>query len=108
MTYSVNKGINFLVVADQTFKLTNATLLKEGAIFTEAVTLKNKLGKNSAEKSFSQIKKVFNDRSLRLLSSSSGFHHNPAKFCRDIVPSPNKEQMPNVEFRNLFEFLNHK
>ena len=112
VTYSVNKGINFLVVSDQTFKLTNAVLLKEGAIFTDSVSNDphKSSGKNSAEKTLSKAKQVFNDRSLRLLSSSSGFAHDPSKFCKGILPSPKKEKevQQNVEFRNLYEFLNCK
>lgn len=106
VTYSVNKGINFLVVSDQVFKYTNNCLLKEGAIFTEAVQ-EQKCGKASAEKSFSKIKEVFNDRSLRLLSSSSSFAHNPEKFCNAIL-TPAKKYQPNTEFRNLYEFFNCK
>ena len=104
VTYSVNKGINFLVVSDQVFKYTNSTLLKEGAIFTE-IGHDQKPGKSNPEKSFSKIKEVFNDRSLRLLSSSSGFAHNPNKFCKALVPQKDK---PNSEFRNLYEFFNCK
>lgn len=80
--YSVNQGIDFLVVQDQAFKLTNSVLLKEDVAFAESLYKPSleRSGSGSAEKSFSKIVHMFNDRSLRLLSSSSSFAHDPSIF----------------------------
>jgi len=68
VTYSVNKSVNFLVISDQTFQLSNKTLLQEGAIFTEAGPSENNIRKNSAEKSTFKLKNFEKDGSLKYLS----------------------------------------
>ena len=50
VTYSINKPLNFLVVSDNTFNLSNDKLLTSSAILSEAVQSENNIAKNSAEK----------------------------------------------------------
>ena len=85
--YSFWQGIDFMVIPDQAFKLTNSTLLKEDAKFAESLykaSIERSEG-GSAEKSFSKIVHMFNDRSLRLLSSSSSFAHDPSIFDKIVL-----------------------
>ena len=81
------QGIDFLIVPDQTFKLTNSVLLKEDISFAESLYKSSieRSGSGSAEKSFSKIVHMFNDRSIRLLSSSSSFAHDPSVFEKIVL-----------------------
>jgi hypothetical protein len=91
--YSINQGIDFLVVQDQAFKLTNSVLLKEDVAFVESLYKASleRSGSGTAEKSFSKIVHMFNDRSLRLLSSPSSFARDPSLFEK-IALKPHKNK----------------
>jgi hypothetical protein len=98
VTYSVNKGIDYLVVTDQIFKFSNKKLLEEAAIFTEA----------GSEDTSTQIHQMFNDRSLRLLSSSPSLVKDTSSKVEDVKLTPCKQKQENAEYDNLFGFFNCK
>lgn len=104
MNYSVSKSINFLVVSDQTFKMSNKSLLQEGAILDEAGPSENNICENTAENQLQNCKEFMNDRSIRLLSSSSCLGSDRKKITEELK----KIAQPKPEFNNLFEFLNCK
>lgn len=99
VTYSVNKGIDYLVVTDQIFKYSNKKLLEEAAIFTEA---------GSEENNSAQVRQMFNDRSLRLLSSTPAIATDSHNQVEDFKLTPCKQKQENAEYNNLFGFFNCK
>jgi hypothetical protein len=105
VTYSVNKGIDYLVVTDQIFKFSNKRLLEEAAIFTEAGPEENK-NNNCAQNTSTQIRNMFNDRSLRLLSSSPSLVNGTPNKVEDVKLTPCKQKQENAEYDNLFGFFN--
>lgn len=99
VTYSVNKGIDYLVVTDQIFKYSNKKLLEEAAIFNEA---------GSEENNSTQVRQMFNDRSLRLLSSTPAIASDSHNQVEDFKLTPCKQKQENAEYNNLFGFFNCK
>ncbi|CAI2363425.1 unnamed protein product [Moneuplotes crassus] len=108
VSYSVSKSISFLVVSDQTFKLSNKSLLQGGAFLDEAGPSENNLCENRAQQSITQCKEFLNDRSLRLLSSSSSFGNDPKTIMKGFKSVSSKTINSKPEFNNLYEFLNCK
>ena len=87
------KSVNFLVVPDAVFSLTNSQLLKDDWDFAESVEQSSKhcSAKSSAEKSLTNIRRNCNDRSFRFLSSSTSFAHNPKVFEKQLCKTPQKK-----------------
>lgn len=91
---SHTKPINFLVVPDSIFRLTNSQMLKEDSEFFKSLDNSSNYwsAKSSAEKSLTNIKNTWNERALRLMSSSPSFAHNPAQFEKELWKTPQKKK----------------
>lgn len=108
VAYSVNRGIDFLVVSNQVFKMSNDDLLKSSAIFREAGQHERANSQNRGGGKSSEIRQVFNDRSLKMLVSS-GSPENEQNTCMNAIGmTPKKKMKHEYDFKSLFEFMNNK
>lgn len=84
---------------DAFYSLTNSQLLKENSDLVESLENSSKhcSAKSSTEKSLTNIRKTWNDRSFRLVSNSSGFAHNPGIFEHSLCKTPQKSKKKRDE-----------